>query len=79
MPQLSLRKALTSCPAAVSRSIAARHVSLNFRRHKSGPYGYEQAKALGMSPSPGSGKSTYKEFCTKKVYSKYGKPSNVLL
>jgi len=48
MPPLALQRALTSCPAVASRSIAPKHTPLSFKRHKSGPYGYTQAKALGL-------------------------------
>jgi hypothetical protein len=79
MPPLSLQKALAICPAAVSSSIAPRHVSLTFRRHKSGPYGYEQAKALGIIPTPGSERNLLTKILMPTVYSKYGEPSDVLL
>lgn len=50
MASLSLHSALRSGPRAALRAFAApKVVPLTARRHKSGPYGYTQAKALVYS------------------------------
>jgi len=50
MASLSLHSALRSAPRAASRAFAVpKVVQLTARRHKSGPYGYTQAKALVYS------------------------------